>query len=213
MAEGVVLVGHLHIIARHVGNCCQASVQVSDLTANNARCPRPLCRGALIEDMDMDGTVLIKCMSCARTFGRVKRNNGSYSEILALMGEAPGLTAQTTLERFEDIESSTKRRGAYARRPAASVAIHQRTERRRSTERRRIQDNALAEAVARRLGVSLEDLRLASKRRDEQARVKEAITELHMLGLGAVRIGAVLGRHESVIRRKLARLKAEKDQS
>jgi len=180
-------------------------------TVNNARCPRPYCRGPLIEDMDMDGTVVIKCMSCARTFGYAKRNNGSYSETLALMGEAPGLTAQTTLERFEDTESSTKRRGAYARRSAASVAIHQRTERRCSTERWRIQDRALAEAVARRLGATLEDLRLASKRRDEQARVKEAITELHMLGLGAVRIGAVLGRHTSGISRRLARLKAEKE--
>jgi cell division septum initiation protein DivIVA len=162
--------------------------------------------------MDMDGTVVIKCMSCARTFGRVKRNNGSYSETLALMGEAPGLTAQTTLERVEDIESSTKRRGAYARRSAPSVAIHQRTASvaiHQRTERRRFQDHALAEAVARRLGATLQDLRLASKRRDEQARVKEAITELHMLGLGAVRIGAVLGRQTSGISRRLARLKAE----
>jgi len=186
------------------------------MTANNARCPRPYCRGPLIEDMDMDGTVLIKCMSCARTFGRLKRGNGSYSETLALMGEAPGLTAQTTLERFEDIESSTKRREAYARRSAPSYV-------RRSAasltayqgrwDRQRIQDQALAEAVARRLGVSLEDLRLASKRRGEQARVKEAITELHMLGLGAVRIGTVLGRHASGISRRLARLKAEKNQN
>ena len=100
-------------------------------TANNARCPRPFCRGPLIEDMDMDGTVFIKCMSCARTFGRVKRNNGSYSETLALMGEAPGLTAQTTLERFEDIESSAKRRGAYDRRSAISLTAQQRREHRR----------------------------------------------------------------------------------
>ena len=164
----------------------------------NTHCPRPHCKGILIEDMDMDGTVVIKCMSCARTFGRVKRNNGSYSETLALMGEAPGLTAQTTLERHEDILAMSKAESKHN----WALAIQRRR------DRLCIQDNALAEAVARRLGVTLEDLQLASKRRDDQVRLAEAITELHMLGVSCLRIAAVLDKHESGIRRRLAGLKA-----
>jgi len=171
------------------------------MTANNARCPR--CRGPLIKDMDMDGTIVIKCMSCARTFGRAKGNNGSYNEILAIMGAAPGLTATTTLERFEDIQAMSKAESKHN----WALAIQRRR------DRLCIQDNALAEAVARRLGVTLEELRLASKRPDDQARLGEAITELHMLGVSCLRIAAVLGKHESGIRRILARLKAERNHS
>ena len=158
----------------------------------NAHCPRPHCKGILIKDMDMDGTIIIKCMSCARTFGRV--NGSSYSETLALMSESPGVTATTTLERFEDIQAEGKRYQILSTR-----------------KRQRIQDKAFAEAVAQRLGISLQGLQNASKRQDDQARLAEAITELHMLGLTAERIAEVLERHVTSIRRRLAGLKAGKN--
>jgi len=171
------------------------------MTANNAHCPR--CRGPLIKDMDMDGTIVIKCMSCARTFGRAKGDNGSYNEILAIMGAAPGLTATTTLERFEDIQAMSKAESKHN----WALAIQRRR------DRLCIQDNALAEAVARRLGITLQDLRLVSRRPDDQARLNEAIMELDMLGLTWCRIAAVLERDRSSLKRKLARLKAERNHS
>ncbi len=160
---------------------------------NNGRCPRLHCGGALLREAD--GRAF--CLLCSREPEGTNGTNDSYSETLAMMGASPSLTAQTTLERYEDSQAEGKHNWALL------LAV------KRRNERLCIQDTAFAEDVAQRLGVTLEDLRLSSKRPDDQARLTEAITELHTLGLSSLRIAAVLGRHESGIRQRLVRLKAE----
>ena len=138
----------------------------------NGSCPR--CRGFMAPDLDGPA-----CVNC----GYVDYQAVGHRPCVATMSQPPGLTAETSMERYEEGQD---RRGD----PLSTYW-------QRRKKRERIEDEALGEAVARRLGVTLEELQ--SNAQDTRSR------ELRSLGLSHYRIGNLLARSDNAIRAVLER--------
>ena len=152
---------------------------------SNPCCPR--CRGFMASDPD--GWFCVNC-------GYVQYQGPGLGVSVATMSQPPGLTAETPLERYEDGQTKANHRGA----PLAAYW-------QRRKWRERIEDEALGKTVARRLGVTLEDLQSNAQDDISRGLRREAIVELRSLGLSRYRIGTLLARSETVIRAILAREK------
>ena len=150
----------------------------------DSRCPRPGCGGPLMADLDG-----ASCFNC----GYVEYHEIAPHACLATMSQPPGLTPEGPLERYED---------GQARRGNRSPTSWQRRK-----DRQRLEDEALGEAVARRLGLTLEDLQSNAQDALSRNQRREAIVELRSLGLSYFRIGNQLARSEAVIRAVLVREK------
>lgn len=144
-------------------------------------CPR--CHGFMVADLDGSS-----CINC----GRVEYQPLGPGVCLATM-QPSGLTATTTLERSEDTQD-------YGHN-------HQPDYWQWRKERQRIEDKALGEATARRLGVMLEDLQSNAQDDVSREQRREAIVELRSLGLSFYRIGNLLARSDKTIRAVLEREK------
>jgi len=153
----------------------------------NGRCPR--CRGFMLPDPDGPS-----CVNC----GYVQYQGPGLGISAAIMSQPQGLVAQTALERFEDgqAEGSSNRRGNR------SPSWWQQRKR-----RQRIEDEALGKAVARRLGVTLEELQSNAQDDINRGLRRQAIVELRSQGLSLFRIGNLLARRDDVIKGILEREK------
>lgn len=133
---------------------------------------------------DLDGA---SCFNC----GYVEYHEIAPHACLATMSQPPGLTPEGPLERYED---------GQARRGSQSSTWWQRRK-----DRQRLEDEALGEAVARRLGLTLEDLQLNAQDAPSKEQRREAIMELRTLGLSCYRIGNLLDTKADGVRAVLRR--------
>ena len=153
----------------------------------NGRCPR--CHGFMLPDPDGSS-----CVNC----GYVQYQGPGLGISATIMSQPQGLTAESPLERFEDGQAE----GRPDRRGNRSPTYWQRRK-----QRQRVEDEVLGKAVARRLGLTLEDLRSNAQDDISRKQRREAIVELRSLGLSHFRIGNLLARRDDVIRAILAREK------